>query len=81
MGLGAPCVDAFYITPTRGKIFCDVYKSRNPTKETNFCDGYKSISNKTWGTALKPISVLMEKGEKTQQQQQLRTLGIIMFAT
>ena len=33
------------ITPTKGAIFCDVYKSRNPTKGTIFCVVYKSIAN------------------------------------
>ena len=29
------------ITPTKGKIFCDVYKYRIPTKGTIFCNIYK----------------------------------------
>ena len=44
MGNGAPCTDQLSLTPIKGTIFCDVYKSRNLNKTTIFCDIYKYIT-------------------------------------
>ena len=36
------------INPTKGTIFCDVYKYMTPTKGKIFCDVYKYITQNKW---------------------------------
>ena len=44
MSHGAPFVQHLFITPTKVKIFRDVYKYVNPTKGKIFCDVYTYIT-------------------------------------